>query len=458
MKKTILWLTAALLAALCLAFVACKDTPAETTPAETTPATDASTDAPTDVSTEEPTDAPTDSPTDAPVDQPTEEPTEEPTEPPTEDPNAPIYMMDAEYIAQKANKPDDPFTAWHIAFAATVTEDDRTYTRIAACGDDPYIALIPLGSDMYLTDYLVISYRNNSRFPGEFYLGSGGGWTGSGDNFNANWKTDNEWDLMIVDLTTCGVTSIVDNIITYTRIDIFRGETTEDEWFDIEFVAFFETPEQAVAYYEARHGKLTNGYNDNSVVTPLPEIPEEETNESENPEEGTTEPEQPKEDPDVDTSEVTFGDYQTAITVVSSENVDLYSGDSVVAANTVDWVRQNGYSITVDGITHVSFAGWVNPVDGIEIASFGYQIDDEAPVFNTHFSGIPSDPDSSALQGALGDQNAERYTIKIPVDQLTEGTHTLSLLVKDTNGVAYRIDYWWHIDAVEAMTFVKTAA
>ena len=307
MKKTILWLTAALLAALCLAFVACEDTPAETTPAETTPATDVSTDAPTDVSTEEPTVAPTDVPTDAPTDSPTDapvdQPTEEPTEPPTEDPNAPIYMMDAEYIAQKANKPDDPFTAWHIAFAATVTEDDRTYTRIAACGDDPYIALIPLGSDMYLTDYLVISYRNNSRFPGEFYLGSGGGWTGSGDNFNANWKTDNEWDLMIVDLTTCGVTSIVDNIITYTRIDIFRGETTEDEWFDIEFVAFFETPEQAVAYYEARHGKLTNGYNDNSVVTPLPEIPEEETNESENPEEGTTEPEQPKEDPDTPSDE-----------------------------------------------------------------------------------------------------------------------------------------------------------
>ena len=446
MKKTILWLTAALLAALCLAFVACKDTPAETTPAETTPATDAS----TDVSTEEPTDAPTDSPTDAPVDQ----PTEEPTEPPTEDPNAPIYMMDAEYIAQKANKPDDPFTAWHIAFAATVTEDDRTYTRIAACGDDPYIALIPLGSDMYLTDYLVISYRNNSRFPGEFYLGSGGGWTGSGDNFNANWKTDNEWDLMIVDLTTCGVTSIVDNIITYTRIDIFRGETTEDEWFDLEFIAFFESPEQAIAYYEARHGEMTKEPNNNSVETPMPELPEGDNSGNNTPEDETDAPETdaPASKPEDDTSPVTFGDSVSTVTLVSAEVVYLYNGDTLVETKSANWLRQNQGKISLGAnVTHIAFEGWANPIDGIEIASYGYQIDDNTPVFNLGFSGIPGDPDSSALQGALGDSNAVRYLIKIPV---TEGTHTFDLLVKDTNSVAYEIGYWW----TTAMTFEKASA
>ena len=179
-----------------------------------------------------------------------------------------------------------------IAFAATITEDGRTYARIATTGGDPYIALIPLGSDMYLTNYLAISYRNNSLYPGQLYMGSGSGWSGSGDFFKANWTTDNEWDLMIVDLSTTGMTSIVDDIFTYLRLDIFDGKVTEDEWFDLEFVAFFESPEQAVAYYEALHGALTKDYNDNSVDTPMPTPPEDDT--PDNP---------PTQDPDIPTFE-----------------------------------------------------------------------------------------------------------------------------------------------------------
>ena len=72
MKKTILWLTVAILLTLCLTFVACDDanTPAETTEGDTTPVTNA----PTDVPTEVPTDAET-----------TEPVTEAPTEPPIVD-------------------------------------------------------------------------------------------------------------------------------------------------------------------------------------------------------------------------------------------------------------------------------------------------------------------------------------------------------------------------------------
>lgn len=291
MKKLCLLMAILLLAVLTI--VACTQTETPETPKTTTDATteaiteaDNATQASTQISeeaTQAVTSVVTDATTDAP-ETPTSAPetptepvvTEAPTEPVTEapyDPNAPIYLMDADFIAEKANTPDDPFTAKDIAFAQTTEEDGYQFVRIATCGPDPYIAIIPLGSNMYLTNYLVVSYRNNSLYPGQFYMGSGSGWTGSGDFFKANWKTNNEWDLMIVDLSATGMTSIVEDIFTYTRIDIFDGNVTEDEWIDIEFIAFFETPEQAVAYYEARHGKLENGYNDNSVDTPMPAPP-----------------------------------------------------------------------------------------------------------------------------------------------------------------------------------------
>ena len=470
MKKTFLFLAVVLLVA--VAVIACTQgstTPAVTDDTQATedamgalteqatsaaePDTSASTET-ADASTDagEATDAETVASTEAATVKPNQ-PAEEETDAPY-DPNAPIFIVDAEAIAAKANTPDDPFSANHIAFAATMTEGSHTFARIAACGDDPHIVFIPLQSDMYLTNYLVISYRNNSRFPGEFYMGSGGGWTGIGDNFNANWTTDNEWDLMIVDLSTTGMTSIVDDIITYARIDIFRGESTEDEWFDLEFIAFFESPEQAIAYYEARHGEMTKEPNNNSVETPMPELPEGDNSGNNTPEDETDAPETdaPASKPEDDTSPVTFGDSVSTVTLVSAEVVYLYNGDTLVETKSADWLRQNQGKISLGAnVTHIAFEGWANPIDGIEIASYGYQIDDNTPVFNLGFSGIPGDPDSSALQGALGDSNAVRYLIKIPV---TEGTHTFDLLVKDTNSVAYEIGYWW----TTAMTFEKASA
>ena len=254
MKK--LLLIAILMLALVFTIVACDKTPAgtDTTVDDTTvetpteaPTAEATTEAPTAEATteapteEEPTEevtteAPTEEvTTEAPTEKPTETPTETPTEPPV-DPADPVLVLDAEALNTLAGAAAPNVN--QLGSTEIVTEGKTTFVRWTAAGGDPYVALIPLGSNYTLPQYMAIRYRTNSAVEGQFFMGSGAGWTGNGDSFMVTW-TEGDWSFVIVDLTQTGVTSITDGLLTYARMDFFAGDSAEGDYFDVAYVAFF---------------------------------------------------------------------------------------------------------------------------------------------------------------------------------------------------------------------------
>ncbi len=185
-------------------------------------------------------------------------------------------FLDMAYIFDMANTPDNPFAANHIESAKKMMEGERIFTRFKASGGDPYIKIFSQDPPVYLPNYMAISYRNNSGVDtGSFYMGSDGSWTGQGDNFLVDISTDNEWSFLIVDLSATGMTSVVDHMIKFIRWDIFEAKTGEDAWFDLEYIAFFETAEDAEAYYKSLYGEETPEDPENPENPEDPEDPED---------------------------------------------------------------------------------------------------------------------------------------------------------------------------------------
>ena len=223
MKK--LLIIALLMLALVITAVACNDDPVET-----------------------PTEAPTDEPsTPAPETEP-ETPAPE-TEPPV-DPADPVLMLDAEALNTLAGAAAPNVN--QLGSTEIVTEGNNTFVRWTAAGGDPYVAIIPLGSNYTLPQYMAIRYRTNSAVEGQFFLGSGAGWNGQGDCFNVAWN-EGDWNFQIIDLAATGVTSITDGKLTYCRLDFFTDQGDEGNYFDVEYIGFFNTAEYAQAYDFEQH-------------------------------------------------------------------------------------------------------------------------------------------------------------------------------------------------------------
>ena len=161
------------------------------------------------------------------------------------DPNAPVLMLDAEALNTLAGAAAPNVN--QLGSTEIITEGSKTFVRWTAAGGDPYVAILPLGSSATLPQYMAISYRTNSAVEGQFFVGSGAGWTGNGDSFMVTW-TEGDWSFVIVDLTQTGVTSITDGLLTYARMDFFAGDSAEGDYFDVQYVGFFNTAEDAQAY------------------------------------------------------------------------------------------------------------------------------------------------------------------------------------------------------------------
>ena len=257
MKK--LLVIAILMLALVFVIVACDKTPdttdttvADTTETPTEAPDDATTEAPTEETPTDPAEETTEAPTEeTPTEAPTTEKPEDPTEPPTEevttvDPSEPVLMLDPDALNTLAGAGAPNVN--QIGTPEVLTEGNKTFLRLTAAGGDPYVAIIPLNSNYILPQYMAISYRTNSATNGQFFMGSGAGWSGQGDAFGVDWA-EGDWSFMIIDLTKTGVTSLTeDGKITYARLDFFVNEGAEGDYFDVQYVGFFNTPEYALAY------------------------------------------------------------------------------------------------------------------------------------------------------------------------------------------------------------------
>ena len=266
MKKLLLF---ALILTLALCVAACDKAPDEpATEAPTDAATEApteeATDAPTEVPTEEPTEAPTEEPTEAPTETPTEEPTEEPTEAPTDapaDPVEPTALYTAEQLA--AMVPSNATVTLEGDYAHFLTGTADTMTN-------PSITLV--ADEEAFSDIIVIKYRTNcgsygSNFWGTLLLNGTAEFNGNRRDSD-NWffyATDGSWNVLILDMRKnkqgsegtpdtdvtggAAIDSVVYNFFDYAGND---GKLTTadggEEYFDIEYIAFFNTKEEAQSY------------------------------------------------------------------------------------------------------------------------------------------------------------------------------------------------------------------
>ena len=400
MKKRLV--IAILMLALVFTVVACNNEPVvdETTAADTTaetpteaPDEDATTEAPTeDATTEEPTEeatteeatteeATTEEPTQAAT---TEEPT---TEEPTADPAEPVLVIDAEFIYTQSQD-SNPTVANQMGACELITEGNRTFARLTANGGDPYVAIIPLGSDYTLPQYMAIAYRTNSAVDGQFFMGSGQGWTGQGDSFMVTWN-EGDWSFVVVDLTQTGVTSITDGKITYARMDFFAGNSVEGDYFDVQYVAFFNTAEYAEAYDfkmnppyieadDAAAGKVAHSF-DTFYVNGQMFFPE-----------------------------------------------DGGAGDKLTAIN-------NTLTFDVEDLREsLSLRGWMG--FGQPIDQFGYFIDNYKMVFSPDYTKATEDGVKAA-----GGEHASRFEILVPMTELKGGTHMIGFVVKLADGTVVRL-------------------
>ena len=379
MKK--LLLIALLMLALVITAVACNDDPVE-------PGT--SGDEVTTVET--PTEAPTDEPsTPAPETEP-ETPAPE-TEPETEpDPADPVFMLDAEALNTLAGAAAP--NVQQLGSTEVITEGSKTFVRWTTAGGDPYVAIIPLGSDYTLPQYMAISYRTNSTKDGQFFLGSGAGWTGAGDSFMAAW-TEGDWSFVIIDLTQTGVTSITDGKLTYCRLDFFTDAGNEGDYFDVQYIGFFNTAEYAAAY-DFEMNKAPHW---------------------------TETPDQIK---------------HQSFDQLYAGTGDAGNGDENIftPGHSADWDFVVDYSdiayadFTVDTLTYWGWIGFMG-----EKGQFGYQIDMNAAVYNDEFAFVGGDHEGiiNAAKGA-GADSGHRMKIAISLAGL-EGEHTVRAMYKTGEGM-----------------------
>ena len=403
MKK--LLLIALLMLALVITAVACQPTPDEPdTSADDVTTAETPTEAPTDEpstpapETDPETPAPeTDPETPAPETEPetpapeTDEPeTPAPeTEPETEpDPSEPVLMLDPEALNTLAGAAAPNVN--QLGSTEIITEGGKTFVRWTAAGGDPYVAILPLGSSNTLPQYMAISYRTNSAVEGQFFVGSGAGWTGNGDSFMVTW-TEGDWNFVIVDLTQTGVTSITDGLLTYARMDFFAGDSAEGDYFDVQYVGFFNTAEYAAAYdFEMNKAPM---WNENQDVIKHQNF---------------------------DQFYYGNGDQDDAV----KNDLNLYH-----AVNKPEW------DFVADMVgtehTYVTYWGWVVLMSET-VGQFGYQVGMGAPVFDNAWTVVAEQGvlDAAASQGGV---TGTRMRIHINVADL-EGENTVRVLYKDAEG------------------------
>ena len=239
MKKLLLF---ALILTLALCVAACDKTPDET---------------PTDAPTEAVTDAPTEEET---TEAPTEEPTEETTAEPAE-PAEPTAFYTAEQLA-----------AMTAANATVTLEGDYAHflTGTVDTMTNPSITLV--ADEASFSDVIAIKYRTNCGSYGSNFWGTlllNGTAEFNGNRYDSdNWfyyATDGSWNVLILDMRKnmagsegtpdtdvtggAAIDSLVYNFFDYAgnggKLATADGG---EEYFDIEYIAFFETKADAESF------------------------------------------------------------------------------------------------------------------------------------------------------------------------------------------------------------------
>ncbi len=133
--------------------------------------------------------------------------------------------------------------------------------------------------------------------------------------------------------------------------------------------------------------------------------------------------------------------YQYSFIGASYDTLSLHINSSWIALNSSgnasQWIAANIPNNTISsayGADQLRFYGWIGFTDPIE--AFGYQIDDNEPVWNPGFFFATTEDAVKYPQN--GGQYARRFQIDVPISGLT-GIHKVVAVVK-VNGTTIKID------------------
>ena len=291
--------------------------------------------------------------------------------------NTPVVLVNADQLSANAA------TGNQIATFDVAQKNGVKYAHLTANGGDPYFTVVNNAGVM--PNYLAIAYRTNTAVQGQFFIGSGAGPNGQGDNFNLDWSENTGWTLMVVDITTLEVTSITDNNVNYLRFDFFAGDSAEGDYFDVAYIGFFKSEAAAMLYAQ-----------DFFAI--------------------------PKWDANKDV--VTHQSFDELRKVTDGQE----AGGVFTPGQSAGW---NYVADLSDGtVQALKYWGWIGAKG--DLGTFGYQIDDDAAVFSADFS-VEAEAAVVAAAAGTGADSASRFLINIDLAELT-GKHTVKALYKDAEG------------------------
>ncbi|MBE6585451.1 MAG: hypothetical protein E7645_02865 [Ruminococcaceae bacterium] len=366
-----------------------------------------------------------------------------------------IYSIEFVYdeVYEKENTTDCTFAYDFSKYSENVTADigftgssgvsvenvaKSGYVTFDSSSADPFFSFATApGIVSTQADYAVIKYRTSvENAGGEFFATRSDGVSPgqAGSNIQFNYIGDGQWHTVIVDATEIWG-NVKDVTLTGMRYDPLRSTGL----IDVSYIKFFATLEGAEACVasETKEVTLSGEYIDGDDAIIM----------------------------------VGGGAYAADKwiklgigTGPATQNFPGNANDFSICADNVrysiggtqtDWCTETGhlYMASINSqikdanseYEYISFRGWANPkIGGLEIAEFGYAINDQEPVFNASFA-----IDEPSLNEAIGSAAARRYdNIIIPTAGLADGVYNIYLLVKDTNGVIYNMNGSWGGDFV----------
>ncbi len=172
------------------------------------------------------------------------------------------FFESEEHYTMYENRPTHFVTADTLMENASVAEDlsynqfmhaamGEGYITLTGTDTDAYVtAILPGTTDAVTTKYLFIKYRTTHKdLLGQVFTGSGMVWEGDQNKLNFPYEGDGEWHLLMVDLTP---NETLTGNAGFLRYDFFQygadPDTKEERSIDVQYLAFFESAEEAAAF------------------------------------------------------------------------------------------------------------------------------------------------------------------------------------------------------------------
>ena len=318
----------------------------------------------------------------------------------------PTYNVDLEHLYMLGGS--DAFI--HKQSCDVAWGENNEYLTFTITGGDPYVVAIEIDSAATVTNRLYIIYRTTVGAAPEFFVGSTGGWTGAGDHLGGeDYIADGEWHVMVVDLS--GVEMFNGTTANYLRYDFFSKDeiATAGSTIDIKMVAFFNNDKEADAYISENYGLNLDKIEDTESDSDLPFVSKE----------------------------------KAGLVLWSFDNVKL-NGESIDGgAGYEDKMNAINNTITVTAdmpCESIEIHGWIGFTQAID--QFGYAFDNA----NLQYGDFKIDTEEAVL--VAGGEFASRFETIIPIADLSEGTHSVTSLVKLADGTV--AEFWTLTLVIEA--------